>query len=260
MPQEEVRTSADLTGAELQVKLANARNAKSAMAAKENSGVKLTADEEKRKAALANIAVTAHKITAQALEAQLEKTYNCAGKGNIINNGLTEEQVHQGHEEFGLNRLTPPPSKPEWVKCLETQKGFFNLLLWAGSILCFISFGIDNSAPDNLYLGIVLAFVVTATGIFEYFQEKSSSDLMKKFANMQPPQVYVTRNGKETKVPAEELTHVRRSLIVCGKRKCLCVCCFSVLSFSGSCNFYQTTGSFFLHEKCRKKTVLGLDQ
>jgi magnesium-transporting ATPase (P-type) len=115
--------------------------------------------------------------------------------------------VEKGHVEFGLNQLTPPPQKPEWLKCLETQKGFFNLLLWAGSILCFISFAIDNSAPDNLYLGIVLAFVVTATGIFEYFQEKSSSDLMKKFANMQPPQVIVIRGGVETKVPAAQLTH-----------------------------------------------------
>jgi len=142
-----------------------------------------------------------------ALEAKIEKQYGCEGAG-FKAKGLTDAQVVQGQTMFGLNQLTPPPEKSECVKCLETQKGFFNILLWAGSILCFISYGIDSSAPDNLYLGIVLAFVVIATGVFEYFQEKSSSDLMKKFANMQPPQVTVTRNGESTQIPAAQLTHV----------------------------------------------------
>jgi len=141
-----------------------------------------------------------------ALEAKIEKQYGCEGAG-FKAKGLTDAQVVQGQTMFGLNQLTPPPEKSECVKCLETQKGFFNILLWAGSILCFISYGIDSSAPDNLYLGIVLAFVVIATGVFEYFQEKSSSDLMKKFANMQPPQVTVTRNGESTQIPAAQLTH-----------------------------------------------------
>jgi hypothetical protein len=36
---------------------------------------------------------------------------------------------------------------------------------------------------------------------------------MKKFANMQPPQVIVIRGGVETKVPAVQLTHV--SILLC---------------------------------------------
>lgn len=40
--------------------------------------------------------------------------------------------------------------------------GLFNLLLWAGSALCFIAYGIDPlKDATNLYLGIVLAVVVS---------------------------------------------------------------------------------------------------
>ena len=204
---DEVRTSADMTGAALQAKLATIRKDNAQLTAKEGTGKVLTAAEKKKKDALANIEVTAHKMSHDALEAKIEAQYGCPGAG-FKAKGLTDAQVVQGQTMFGLNQLTPPPEKSECVKCLETQKGFFNILLWAGSILCFISYGIDSSAPDNLYLGIVLAFVVIATGVFEYFQEKSSSDLMKKFANMQPPQVTVTRNGESTQIPAAQLTHV----------------------------------------------------
>ena len=210
MADEPIRTSADLTGASIVIKAQEARN----NAAIKKAGGKLTKAQEARAQRLANIAVTAHKITPTALEAEIETKYGTPGATNIMAEGLTEDQVAKGHELFKFNELTPPPQTPEWVKCLETQKGFFNLLLWAGSILCFISYALDQASPDNLYLGIVLAAVVIATGIFEYFQEKSSSDLMKKFANMQPPQVTVKRNGKETEIPARELTHVSTSPFV----------------------------------------------
>lgn len=42
--------------------------------------------------------------------------------------------------------------------------GLFNLLLWAGSVLCFIAYAIDPlKDATNLYLGIVLAVVVRTT-------------------------------------------------------------------------------------------------
>lgn len=45
----------------------------------------------------------------------------------------------------------------------------FSLMLWAGSILCFVAYGLDSSDPSNLYLGIVLAIVVFITGVVTYF-------------------------------------------------------------------------------------------
>ena len=69
------------------------------------------------------------------------------------------------------NVITPPPSTPEWLKFLRELTGFFSLLLWAGAILCFVGYAIEQAA-DNLYLGIVLVTVVMVTGIFSYLQNR----------------------------------------------------------------------------------------
>jgi magnesium-transporting ATPase (P-type) len=110
--------------------------------------------------------------------------------------GLSPEDAAKGLVEFGENKLTPPEQLPEIVKFLLHLCGGFSLLLWFGSILCFAVYGINSSA-DNLYLGIVLAVVVTATGIFSYMQEAKADDTMAAFASMAPEQVIVWRNGAE---------------------------------------------------------------
>ena len=46
------------------------------------------------------------------------------------------------------------------------------------------------------YLGVVLSFVVTVTGIFEYLQERNANDLMASFKNMLPPDAMTNRDGK----------------------------------------------------------------
>jgi hypothetical protein len=112
MAEEEVRNSADMAGADFKVKMEKVRADNSKIAAKEAANKPLSAAEEKRKKALANIAVTAHRQTALQLENDLEKVYGCSGANGIIANGLTDAQVEKGHVEFGLNQLTPPPQTP----------------------------------------------------------------------------------------------------------------------------------------------------
>lgn len=110
--------------------------------------------------------------------------------------GLTTKQVLKLQDGGNnLNQLTPPKEMSEIMKLLHTQTGPFNLLLWAGAILCFIGYGLQQSV-DNLYLGIVLTTVVSITGIFEYLQERNASSLMNKFKNMLPPKALVNRNGQ----------------------------------------------------------------
>jgi sodium/potassium-transporting ATPase subunit alpha len=85
--------------------------------------------------------------------------------------------------------------------------GLFNYLLWAGSILCFVAFGIQEDKRDasNLYLGIVLAFVVIATAIFSYSQQSKSAALMAQFKNYMPPKATVYRDGKKKEVNSANL-------------------------------------------------------
>jgi sodium/potassium-transporting ATPase subunit alpha len=95
--------------------------------------------------------------------------------------------------------------------------GGFSTLLWVGSILCFIAYGVQKSQEeadaeektpgDNLYLGIVLAAVVVITGIFEYYQEGKATSLMKSFAKMQPKESKVLRGGLLQNIEARELVY-----------------------------------------------------
>jgi len=124
--------------------------------------------------------------------------------GTNIEKGMTNLAVGKRRETEGLNKLTPPPEDPEWVKFMRTQTGFFSLLLWGGSILCFIGYGLKKEV-DNLYLGIVLAFVVLVTGIFAYSQEKKSGDLMNSFKEMMTTQSRITRQGQSITIDATEL-------------------------------------------------------
>jgi len=138
-----------------------------------------------------------HKIGPEALA----KRFNTS-----MTTGLTEESAKSAHVQYGDNALTKKASKPWYCLFLEELTGFFSLLLWFGSFLCFIGYGIqedDGLDKSNLYLGIVLAAVTLATGIFSYMQASKSAEMMAQFENFIPPVAYVVREGRETKVDAK---------------------------------------------------------
>jgi magnesium-transporting ATPase (P-type) len=75
-----------------------------------------------------------------------------------LDKGLTTAKAAEFLAKYGPNELTPPKHDPWWLRLIKSVfGGFFNILLWLGSVLCFIAYGIDNSdVPDqtNLYLGV----------------------------------------------------------------------------------------------------------
>ncbi|XP_033028223.1 sodium/potassium-transporting ATPase subunit alpha-2-like [Lacerta agilis] len=90
------------------------------------------------------------------------------------------------------------------------------MLLWLGSILCFLAYGIQVlmepfALKDNLYLGVVLAAVVIVTGCFSYYQEAKSSKIMDSFKHMVPQQALVIRDGKKMQITVEDV--VRGDLV-----------------------------------------------
>eukprot|EP01084_Bolivina_argentea_P285314 489246_1 len=61
-------------------------------------------------------------------------------KTNLIK-GLTTEYVNKKILEIGYNELTRPEYDPIWLRYLKSVfGGFFNILLWIGALLCFISY------------------------------------------------------------------------------------------------------------------------
>eukprot|EP00467_Chlorarachnion_reptans_P021926 CAMPEP_0114488030 /NCGR_PEP_ID=MMETSP0109-20121206/1097_1 /TAXON_ID=29199 /ORGANISM="Chlorarachnion reptans, Strain CCCM449" /LENGTH=1147 /DNA_ID=CAMNT_0001664365 /DNA_START=106 /DNA_END=3549 /DNA_ORIENTATION=- len=143
------------------------------------------------------------------LDARLEHTIPLSelvkNLGTDQEKGLTNAQFEANLEEFGLNELTPPETTWWLFQIIEHMTGFFALLLWMASILCFIAFGINPDGVDNLYLGVVLAVVVFLTGLFSYYQDAKSAAVMAGFKNFLPEKVLVTREGEEKEILAKEL-------------------------------------------------------
>lgn len=86
-----------------------------------------------------------------------------------LERGLSSGEVDRRIKEDGLNKLTEKPPTPWYIVFLKELTGFFSLLLWTASILCFIGYALAPSDPSNLYLGLVLAIVVFLTGCFSFY-------------------------------------------------------------------------------------------
>ncbi|XP_036600930.1 potassium-transporting ATPase alpha chain 2 [Trichosurus vulpecula] len=142
-----------------------------------------------------------HKLNTK----ELEDKY-----GTNIIRGLTSTKAAEILAQDGPNALSPPKETSEIIKFLKQMVGGFSILLWAGAVLCWIAYGIqfskDKSASmDNVFLGVVLALVVIFTGIFAYYQEAKSTNIIASFSKMIPRQALVIRDGEKREIPAEQL-------------------------------------------------------
>ena len=136
-----------------------------------------------------------------------KKTLSIEYKTNLTN-GLSTDQVKTSLSDpnIGYNELTPPKRDPEWLRFLKcTFDNLLSILLSVGAVLSFIAYGIDPSVPkdlSSLYLGIILVLLVLITGLFIFYQEGKSSNLMSALSAMKPPNIMVIRDGGK-KVPIE---------------------------------------------------------
>lgn len=127
--------------------------------------------------------------------------------------GLTDENARLNLEKHGKNILTPPPTKSNLILLLENFLGWFNMLLWFGSALCFVtayfesrgSTGSSEGSMNNNFLGLILAGVVIVTGLFSYSQEKKSSKIMDSFKDLIPKHAVVIRNNARKEILVEEI-------------------------------------------------------
>lgn len=140
--------------------------------------------------------ITEHMLGLVDLQAELKTDFT---------NGLTSEEAEKRLLEDGLNMLTPPPKEHWFWKAVKHIFYGFAALLWIGSILCFIVYGIDQEDIGNLTLGIVLAAVVLMTGLFSWYQEAKSDAVLEGFLKLAPSTCDVLRNGQYVNINADHL-------------------------------------------------------
>ncbi|PAV77191.1 hypothetical protein WR25_11642 [Diploscapter pachys] len=125
--------------------------------------------------------------------------------------GISEQLAAERLKKDGPNSLTPPKSTPMIFKLISSVFGGFNLLLWvaavaslAGYIMELSSIG-KNASMDSLFLFVVLTVVVAGTGLFDFYPERKSGNIMKSFANMIPPKAHVVRDGNSREINVSDL-------------------------------------------------------
>jgi sodium/potassium-transporting ATPase subunit alpha len=129
------------------------------------------------------VAMEEHRIPLEQLCSQLQTDPEL---------GLTPDQAKEILARDGPNALTPQKKVSEWVVFSKNLFGGFAMLLWVGAFLCFFAYSVllmteeGEADKDNLYMGIALTVVVVVTGIFSYYQEAKSSQIMESFKNMIP--------------------------------------------------------------------------
>ncbi|CAB3406278.1 unnamed protein product [Caenorhabditis bovis] len=127
--------------------------------------------------------------------------------------GISEAEAANRLKRDGPNALTPPKTTPKWLKLCKSVFGGFNFLLWCAAIASAIGYGMDMSMSekdeeipkDNMYMAIILACVVTITGLFDFYQDRKSGNLMDSFANMIPPKTLVVRGGVTKEIEVKDL-------------------------------------------------------
>lgn len=125
-----------------------------------------------------------------------------AMKDDFYHGGLTDDEVRQSREKYGVNLLTPPKRPSLWKLYLEKFEDPVVRVLLVAAIFSLIISVIENEYAETI--GIIAA-ILLATGIGFYFEY----DAAKKFdllnAVNEETLVKVIRNGRVQEIPRKDV-------------------------------------------------------
>ena len=99
----------------------------------------------------------------------------------------------------GENTIPRAADLPVWVKFILCFFGGFNPLLWVASVFVFLSYEPFGTPPSNIYnlaLFITLLLVISVAGLFNFYQEVQSSQVLAFFNKLAPSDCNVRRGGE----------------------------------------------------------------
>ncbi|KAL7750751.1 High affinity Ca2+/Mn2+ P-type ATPase-like protein [Sorochytrium milnesiophthora] len=116
---------------------------------------------------------------------------------SFLTNGLSQSQVHERRQRWGLNELDVDEDEPLWRKFLDQFKNPLIYLLMGSVVVSLVTGEIDNAVSISL----AIVIVVTVAFVQEYRSEKSLEALNK----LVPHYCHVYRDGARVVVEATEL-------------------------------------------------------
>lgn len=116
--------------------------------------------------------------------------------------GLTEEEVLQSRDKYGVNLLTPPKRPSLWKLYLEKFEDPVVRVLLVAALFSLIISIIENEYAETI--GIIAA-ILLATGIGFYFEYDASKKFDLLNAVNEETLVKVIRNGRIQEIPRKEV-------------------------------------------------------
>ena len=119
-----------------------------------------------------------------------------------IKEGLTEEDVKQKYEEYGMNELKQKKKKSLFVKFLEQFKDFMIIVLIVAAV---ISGAVGIAEGEGITDTIIILIVVVLNAIIGVVQESKAEKSLEALQKLSAHASKVLRNGKVTVVQSREL-------------------------------------------------------
>jgi P-type Ca2+ transporter type 2C len=112
-------------------------------------------------------------------------------------NGLSHEEAEKRLQEYGPNQIEEVKKKPIIYKFFANLYQLLALLLWAASILAFIS-----GTPQ---LGLAIIAVIIINAIFSFWQEYQAEKAIEALKKILPSTAKVIREGQKEEIATAKL-------------------------------------------------------
>lgn len=133
------------------------------------------------------------------------KTSGLSLQERYLSHGLTGSEVDKRMIRYGPNKM-PEKKKQHWIiDLIHELTTVFSWLLWIGGILAVIAYGLDTVDQANLWLGVVLWVCCTVNGVFSFWQNSKSGDIIASFKSLQNAKTMVIRHGEKVEVSVVDL-------------------------------------------------------
>ena len=118
--------------------------------------------------------------------------------------GLSRAEVERRLHEYGRNEVEKVARRPLWLRLIKEFTSFFSLILWVAAGLAFFTEWSDPG-QDMAKVGYAIVTVILVSGLFSFWQEYRVEQTLAALRKLLPQQAQVLRDGKVSRVPAEQL-------------------------------------------------------
>ena len=118
--------------------------------------------------------------------------------------GLTNEQVKNNQEKYGLNKLKEKKKKGMFRKFLDQFKDVMILILIVAAIISFVIACVEKN-PKEFFEPALILLIVILNAVMGVFQEAKAEKALDALKNMSAPHARVIRDGQEQIIDASLL-------------------------------------------------------